>query len=248
MKIKILGLIIVFTTFFYAYNSFADMERRVVQTIKTDGYCPEGSKENMYWVVTEFDKNDVRLRETRRACNGNISVQKYNIKGELIDEKIIGWTPDIIVINSSIYNHKEDQGYITWDIKEFAVYEGDTVAVLSVGNIQCSEESEVYFNLYEPFIAKFSDITVPRLNSSSIKLMPNPANDVITIYASKYEFKTTAKVRIYNDLGVTIFEQENINISNGCSIDTQNFPKGAYMVSVSTPKEGFTCITRFIKK
>lgn len=92
--------------------------------------------------------------------------------------------------------------------------------------IKVSAENNIYFDINtKDFEIKFSNSnTEQKLDSSAIKIYPNPAKDFFKIYLA---VKLNYKAKLYDVKGVLIMEQ-----SNNSHFDVSNLSDGLYLLEV----------------
>lgn len=69
-------------------------------------------------------------------------------------------------------------------------------------------------------------------NKDAVKVYPNPANDILNINLNLELEKEYTKIKILNNLGQIIREEEILFKNKGASIKTNDLPNGIYLLSL----------------
>ncbi len=154
---------------------------------------------------------------------------------EIIDNRILVWTFNDILLPDSTINEPESHGFVTYTIMPVEMTEGDY-------GTEITNNAAIYFDYNPPIITNttrlifwnlpliLTDILSGSDIKSELNIFPNPTSKSFTIKTDKLLYK----VDVYNLNGKLI---KSIKKYSGEQIDVSEFPKGVYFVKLSNDKE-----------
>ena len=167
-----------------------------------------------------------------RDANGNIYIaDEGNDRIRMIDALGIIHT----VTGTGIAGYSGDNG----PASVAQIYNPEGVAIDSCGNLFIADDANK--RIRKVTYPHCNYLSVPKENTTIVKIYPNPANDVLHID----NIKTQANYSLLSIIG-TVMQQGNL-IEGSNSIPIQSLPAGMYMVEV-TNKEGEKITTKVIKQ
>ncbi|MCT4582957.1 MAG: T9SS type A sorting domain-containing protein [Flavobacteriales bacterium] len=85
----------------------------------------------------------------------------------------------------------------------------------------------------------YGGVSIDEKKKFSIELFPNPVDHYLNFIIRNISNTIKHKVKITNSMGQTIYENDAITTPHN-SIDTSNFPKGVYFISVTSKENAIT--------
>lgn len=115
----------------------------------------------------------------------------------------------------------------------------------------CFKHNEQVIYLNNPFCDEcfchlYAEIEQTKLSGNKLSVIPNPAKDRIIIHCNENEKRAT-RLRIFNSLGITIFEKY-VNSSDKLEIYIAELSKGFYTVMIFDKCDQVIGLNKFIKE
>jgi uncharacterized repeat protein (TIGR01451 family) len=167
-----------------------------------------------------------------------VTAYSHNNIVDLMDRNLIVRFPNI-QLSSPIVSQQGALGFIQYRIKPKANWTNDTIK--NKARIYFDYNAPIVTNTAKTYFMTVTGITEPGTLESTVKLMPNPTNGLVTI-TSTYEIQ---KVEMMNIAGQVLLS-EKVN-SKEDQLQLQNFAEGIYFIKC-TFANGMSVTRKLIKQ
>ena len=171
-----------------------------------------------------------------KSYTDQYGLERYNVAVSTTDNNPSSFT----VISGSPY---QEAPVAAWTQKTFSLsaYNNQQVYIA----IQCVSNDAFIFMIDDISINTTSSVMTDNYTENSIKIYPNPANDIINIDLGNNPTKDT-KIKIYNTIGELVYSSDNIKSKN-IQINMSNNSRGLYFINIQTPYNEITRKISLIK-
>lgn len=171
----------------------------------------------------------------------------HPMRWEIGGQRTLTWFFDNIQLPDSLHNEAASHGFVRYRIQPILPF-------AELLNKTASNSADIYFDFNAPIRTnttetKFTEISaVPTpFSFASVRIVPNPGDDVAMLYWPDLESNEPATLRVLNVAGETVFSSEipALNRVPFEKILVKDWPKGLYFVQLQS--KGRVISGRFVK-